>query len=66
MPKVQKAHRFAITYMIDDGIATVTVCADTDSDPTSATEWFKEEYKHVTNTTPEVLRCEYLGYGRVA
>lgn len=66
MPKVQKAHRFAITYMTDDGIRTATVCAEDDSDPTSATEWFKEEYKFVTHTTPEVLRCEYLGYGRVA
>lgn len=66
MPKVQKAHRFAITYMTDNGISTVTVCAENDSDPTSATEWFKEEYKFVTHTTPEVLRCEYLGYGRVA
>lgn len=66
MPKVQKAHRFAITYMTDSAIRTVTVCAEDDSDPTSATEWFKEEYKFVTHTTPEVLRCEYLGYGRVA
>lgn len=66
MPKVQKAHRFAITYMTDSAICTATICAEDDSDPTSATEWFKEEYKFVTHTTPEVLRCEYLGCGRVA
>lgn len=66
MPKVHKAHRFAITYMTDSGIYSAKVCAEDDSDPTSATEWFKAEYKFVTGDTPEVLRCEYLGYGRVA
>lgn len=64
--KVPKAHRYKVTYMTTDIVKTVTVCSETRDDNDSIIEWFKEDYSYVTSVTPEVLKCEYIGFGRVA